>query len=223
MSAAIDGFTERIAGKGQYAIEDALQEKKDEAEMSIKDLLERDIFKANPGTDDLRSLPKLVLDSGTEGQINGTTNTWFTSVVSASGSWGSGIGRSTATNVANTLAKRNPGGMPEVILSDQTSVEAYEGSLTSQYRYMTQSPDIGAMKLAFKEIPWIWSVQATSGVMYFLHSKAIKFYVNADTDFVTTEWVKPANQDAKVSQILFAAALATCYRRKLGKTTSNAA
>jgi len=220
---SLDGFTERIAGKGEWAIEDALQEKRDEAGLSLKDQLEIDVFKASPGTDDLRSLPNIVLGSGTEGQINGTTNSWWQSAVVTGGSWASGVGRTQLTNLCNTISKRLPVGPAEVLISDQTSIEAYEGTLVAQYRYMTNKADIGLTKLLFKEIPWMWSVQATSGVIYALHSDAIKFYVNSDTDFVFTGFMKPANQDAKVGQILFAAALATCYRRKLGRSNSNAA
>ncbi len=220
---SIDGFTERIAGKGEWALEDALQEKRDEAEMSLKDLLEGDIFKASPGTGDLRSLPNIVLNSGTEGQVNGTTNSWFQSAVVTAGSWASGVGRAQLTNLCNTISKRQPTGPAEVLISDQTSVEAYEGTLVAQYRYTTNKADIGLTKLLFKEIPWMWSVQATSGVIYALHSDAIKFYVNSDTDFIFTGFMKPANQDAKVGQILFAAALTTCVRRKLGRSNSNAA
>lgn len=220
---SLDGFTERIATKGEWALADALQEKKDEAESSLKDQLEIDIFKTTPGTDDLRSLSGIVASSGTEGQISGTTNSWWQSSVATAGSWASGLGRTQLTNVCNTLSKRNPTGMPEVLLSDQTSMEAYEGTLVSQYRYTTNKADIGLVKLLFKEIPWMWSVQATSGVIYILHSDAVKFYVNSDTDFIFTGFMKPANQDAKVGQILFAAALTSPIRRKLGKTTANAA
>lgn len=220
---SIDGFTERVAGKGEYAIEDALQEKRDEAEDSMKDLLEGDIFKASPGTDDLRSLPNIVLNSGTEGQINGTTSSWWQSAVVTGGSWASGVGRTQLTNLCNTISKRQPTGPAEILISDQTSVEAYEGTLVAQYRYTTNKADIGLTKLLFKEIPWIWSVQATSGVIYALHSDAMKFYVNSDTDFLFTGFTRPANQDAKVGQILFAAALTAQVRRKLGRSNSNAA
>lgn len=220
---SIDGFTERIAGKGEWALEDALQEKRDEAEDSLKNQLEIDIFKASPGSSDLRSLPNIVAASGTEGQINGTTNSWWQSSVVTGGSWASGVGRASLTTLTNNISKRNPVGPAEVLISDQTSVEAYEGTLVAQYRYTTNKADIGLTKLLFKEIPWMWSVQATSGVIYALHSDAIKFYVNSDTDFMFTGFMKPANQDAKVGQILFAAALSSCVRRKLGKTTANAA
>jgi hypothetical protein len=220
---SIDGFTERIAGKGEWAIEDALQEKRDEAELSLKDQLEVDIFKASPGSDDLRSLPVIVLASGTEGQINGTTNSWWQSNVVTGGSWATGVGGTQLVNCMNTVAKRNPAGMPNVLISDQTSIEAYEGTIVQQYRYTATKADLGVTKLLFKETPWLWSVQGTSGVIYVLHSDAIKFYCNSDTDFVFTGFMKPANQDAKVGQILFAAALTTCARRKLGRSNSNAA
>lgn len=220
---SIDGFTERVAGKGEWAIEDALQEKRDEAENSMKDDLEVDIFSAIPGGDAIRSLPVLVLNSGTEGQINGTTNSWDQAAVVTGGSWASGVGRAQLTNLCNTLSKRNPGGMPEVLISDQTSVEAYEGTLVAQYRYTTNKADIGLKTLTFKEIPWMWSVQATSGVIYALHSDAIKYYVNSDTDFIFTGFMKPANQDAKVGQILLAHALTTPIRRKVGRSNSNVA
>lgn len=222
-SVAIDGFTERVAGKGDWAIEDALQEKRDEAENSIKDELEGDIFAASPASDDLRSLPNIVLASGTEGQINGTTNAFWQSTVVTGGSWAGGVGRTQLTNLCNTISKRPPTGPAEVLISDQTSVEAYEGTLVAQYRYTTNKADLGLTKLMFKEIPWMWSVQGTSGVIYALHSDAIKFYVNTDTDFLFTGFVKPANQDAKVGQILLACALASPVRRKLGRSNSNAA
>lgn len=220
---SIDGFTERVAGKGEWAIGDALQEKRDEAENSMKDDLEQDIFRADPPDAAIRSLPKIVLNSGSEGQINGTTSSFWQSAVVTGGSWASGVGRTQLTDLCNTISKRQPTGPAEVLISDQTSVQAYEGTLVSQYRYTTNKADIGLTKLLFKEIPWMWSVQATSGVIFALHSKAIKYYVNSGTDFLFTGFMKPANQDAKVGQILLAHALTTCIRRKLGRSNSNAA
>lgn len=221
-SLSLDGFTERV-NKGQFAIDDALDEKKEQAEMSLKEDLEIDLFAASPATNDLRSLPVIVLGSGTEGQINGTTSTWWASQVGTGGSWAAGVARPALVNLCNTIAKQNPVGMPEILVTDQTSIEGYEGSLVSQYRYTTGKADIGTTKLLFKEIPMTWGVQATSGVIYALHSKAIDLTVHSDCDFIVTPFVKPANQDARVAQILFMAALTTGNRRKLGKTTSNVA
>jgi len=222
-SFAIDGFTERIANKGESALENALEEKKAEAEDALRNDLEGDIFAASPGSADIRSLPVIVLASGTEGQINGGTSTWWQSSVVTAGSWAAGTGRQKLVNMTNTIAKRNPVGMPAHYVSDQTSVEAYENTLVANYRYSNGSPDNGATKLMFKEIPWVWSTQATSGVIYALHPKALEFVVNKETDFLATPFIKPADQDAKVAHILLALSLQTGVRRKLGKTTSNAA
>lgn len=218
VSVSIDGFTERIANASDSMLADALEEKKFQAEESLSRLLEGHLFASSPGAKDLRSLPVIVLASGTEGQINGSTSTWWQSQVTASGSFAA-QGRSDLTTLCNTLSIRNPGGMPEQLLSDQTSYEAYESSLVAQYRYTDNTPDIGAKKLLFKEIPWIWSNQANSGVIYALHSKAIELIVNSDTDFVATPFQKPVDQDARTSQVLLACCLTTGIRRKLGKLT----
>lgn len=220
----IDGFTERTAGGGGDAVlADALQTKKTQSQGAIRNLLEGDIFKASPGANDIRSLPVIVLGSGTEGQVNGTTNSWWASNVVTAGSWASGIGRTQLTNAINTAEKRPPYDGENVLLSDQTSIEAYEGTVVPQYRYEGTSADLGVKNLTFKGRKWLWSVQATSGVIYILNSEAIKFYVDKNTDFLTTPFVTPTNQDAKVSHIFITASLATCYRRKLAKTTANAA
>lgn len=219
----VDGFQTRTATVGDAALADILDEKKSFAQDDLRNLLEGDIFKASPGTNDLRSLPNIVLDSGTEGQVNGTTNTWWRALNNAGGSFAAGVGRSQLVNTINTVSKRKPIGMPELLLSDQTSYEGYEGILVNQYRFDNDKGDLGMNKaLTFKGIPWLWSVQATSGVIYILHSDAIKLYVDDNTDFLWTGFKVPTNQDAKVGHILLTAALATCYRRKLGKTTGNA-
>lgn len=221
----IDGFTERTAGGGaDTTLADALQTKKTQSQGAIRNLLEGDIFKASPGSNDLRSLPLIVLNSGTEGNVNGSTNSWFQAGNTAAGSWSTGVGRSVLVTAINTAAKRQPLGLPKYLLSDQTSQEAYETTLVPQYRFESDKGDTGLNpKLTFKGIPWDWSVQATSGVIYILHDEAIKFYVDKNTDFLSTPFTTPTNQDAKVSHIFLTAALATCARRKLAKTTANAA
>lgn len=224
VSVSVDGFSERIANAGQFKIEDVVETKKFQAEEGLSLLLEQEIFAAAPGTKSLRSLPVLILDSGTEGDINGGTNTWWQSLVTASGSWAA-QGRTDITALYNTLTVRNPTGGPELFISDQASLEFYEGSLTPQVRFSdTKMADIGIRNLLFKDTPWTFSPQATAGVVYALHSKGsnpgIQFIINSDSDFQITPFVKPADQDARVSQILFAGALVTGNRRKLGKLTN---
>lgn len=216
---SIDGFLERVANAGEWKLEDVMEEKKYQAEQALNTLLEQDIFAASPATKSMRSLATIIAASGTEGGINGTTNTWWASTVTASGSF-SARGRADLTTLVNTLSQQNPVGLPEMLVSDQTPYEAYEGSLVSQERFTdNKMVDIGIMNLKFKNIPWTWSIQGTPGVIYAVHSDALEFIVNSDTDFITSGFVTPANQDARTAKILLACSLTTGNRRKLGKLT----
>jgi len=220
VTVTIDGFTERVANAGQWKLEDIMEQKKYQAEQALDLLLEQNLFAASPGSKDIRSLATIVATTGTEGGISGTTNTWWQAQTKTSGSF-AGQGRADLTNLVNTISIQNPAGMPEMLVSDQTSFEYYESSLVAQERFTdNKMVDIGIINMKFKQIPWTWSPQATSGVIYALHSDAIEFIVNTDTDFLVTPFVTPTNQDARTSKILLACAVTTGNRRKLGKMTS---
>lgn len=219
VTVTIDGFTERVANAGDSKIEDLLETKKMQAEESLMLLLEQQMFAAVPGSKDLRSLATIILASGQEGGINGTTNTWWQSQVTASGSFAA-QGRSDLTALWNLISVQNPVGGPEMLVSDQNSFQFYESSLVSQERFTdNKMVDIGIQNLQFKATPWTWSPQATSGVIYAVHSGGLEYIVNSDTDFMVTPFVTPTNQDAKTSKILLASALVSGNRRKLGKLT----
>jgi hypothetical protein len=141
-SVTIDGFTERVAGKGEWAIEDALEDKREEATNSMKDDLERDIFRASPADEDIRSLPNLVLASGTEGQINGTTNSWHQSAVVTGGSWAAALDGLSWSTCLTRSPSASPWECPKSLCRTKPQ-EAYEGTLVAQYRYTTNKADIG--------------------------------------------------------------------------------
>lgn len=216
----IDGFTERVANAGDSKIEDILEAKKMQAEESLMLLLEQHMFQATPGSKDIQSLATIIASSGQVGGINGTTNTWWQSQVTTSGSFAA-QGRADLTNLWNLVSVQNPIGGPEMIVSDQNSFQYYESSLVAQERFTDNKlVDIGIQNLQFKTTPWTWSPQATSGVIYLVHSKGLEFIVNSDTDFYVTPFVQPTNQDARTSKILLACCFASGNRRKLAKMTS---
>jgi len=216
----IDGFSERVANAGDSRLEDLLEAKKMQAEESLSLLLEMDMFAASLVTKHIEPLTTIVATSGTVGGINGTTTTWWGAcAATASGSFAA-QGRSDITNAWNLVSVQNPIGGPEMLVSDQNSFQYYESSLVSQERFTNNKlVDIGIENLEFKTTPWTWSPQATSGVLYLLHSKGIEFIVNSDTDMLVTPFVTPTNQDARTSKILLACSLTTGNRRKLAKLT----
>jgi hypothetical protein len=217
----IDGYTERIANAGDSKLADAVSEKRADAEEALALLLEQDMFAATSAADGFNSIPEIVTNSGTVGNINGTTSTWWQASVKSNSAGWMASGRKDLANLLNTLKVRNPAGYPNVIVSDQTTQELWEDSLTAQERYNTTAPaNVGNKEVpTFKMIPWIWSTQATANTVFCLHDAAFEFTVDANTDFYVTPFTKPANQDARTGQILLAAAISTGNRRKLGKMT----
>lgn len=217
----IDGFTERVANAGDAKLEDILEAKKMQAEESLALLLEQDMFAATAVSKHLEPLTTIVATSGTVGGINGTTNTWWQACAATTSGSFAAQGRSDLTNAWNLVSVQNPIGGPEMIVSDQTSFQGYEASLVSQERFTDNKlVDIGIENLQFKATPWTWSPQATSGVIYLLHSKGLEFIVNSDTDFLVTDFVTPTNQDARTAKILLACSLTSGNRRKNAKLTA---
>jgi len=217
---SIDGFLERVANAGDQKIEDVVEEKKFQAEEALKLLLEQHLFAATPGSKDIKSLASIVAASGTVGSINGTTNTWWQSQAVTSGSFAA-QGRADLTNLWNSISVENPVGGPEMLISDQSTFERYEGTLTPEQRFQnTQAADGGFNNLTFKRTPWMWSPQATSGTIYACHSAGLEMIVNSGTDFLVKPFIEPWNQDARASKILLSCALTTGNRRKLGLMSS---
>ena len=62
--------------------------------------------------------------------------------------------------------------------------------------------------------PQIFSTD--TGRIYFLNSKYISWVVDQETDFMTTPFVRPENQDARTAQILLMAEMISANRRRLG-------
>jgi len=218
VAVTVDGFSER-ANNGKNKLEDLMTTKKMQAEEALSLRLEQDMFKATPGAKDIQSLATLIASSGTVGGINGTTSTWWTSSVTASGSFAA-QGRQDLTTAYNTVSINNPTGTADVLVSDQASFEFYESTLVPHERFTdTKMGDLGFQNLKFKNVPWIWSPQATAGVIYVISLKGLEFFVHSEADFETTPFVKPADQDAKTAQILLQCALTTGNRRKLAKLT----
>lgn len=60
------------------------------------------------------------------------------------------------------------------------------------------------------------SSSAGKSAVYFINSQAMEYVVESDTDFDTTDFVRPENQDAVTAQILWMGAVCLNNRRKLG-------
>ncbi len=121
------------------------------------------------------------------------------------------------------------GGPPDMHLTDQATYELYEAALRSQNRYTeTTRADIPFDNIAFHGKPVTWdefmanwsgatTVQsAAQGTWVMLNSKNIQIKYDAQTNFITTPFIRPENQDAKTAQILWYGASGVDARRKHG-------
>jgi hypothetical protein len=191
----------------------------DNALASLKEIIDQKLYATTQVGANITPLPQIVLASGTIGDINGTTNTWWQSSVTASGSFAA-RGLSDIRNVWDNVSVRMPSGGPDLILSDQTSYEAYEATLVPTVRYTdVYMGDLGFSNLKYKDAVWTWDPNGTSGYIYLLNSKALELVQHEKRLFTLSEWVKPANQDLMVAQIFWAGELTTKNRRKLGLLT----
>ena len=208
-----------LQNSGKAQVIDYAKAQIDNALASVKEVIDQKMFAATQVGSNIQPLTSLVDDSGTIGDINGTTNTWWQSTDTASGSFAA-RGLSDLRTAWDNVSVRMPAGGPDLILSDQTGYEAYEATLTPTVRYSDVSMgDLGFTNLKYKEAVWTWDPNCNSGYIYLLNSKALELVQHQNRLFTMSEWVKPANQDLKVAQVFWAGELTTNNRRKLARLT----
>ena len=131
----------------------------------------------------------------------------------------------------NSLS-RGGGGAPDIGLMDQMCFESYEASLDDKTRYMSTSGPVtlGFDSIKFKNQDLIWdemvpdvdggytydSSDWSTSTWMMINTNFMELVVDSGTDFITTPFVRPENQDAKVAQILAMMNLTCSNLRKQG-------
>ncbi|MEM3145979.1 MAG: phage major capsid protein [Candidatus Nitrosotenuis sp.] len=102
---------------------------------------------------------------------------------------------------------------PTLIITTQAIFEAYEKSLSPALRFSDpETADAGFMNLLFRGVPVVFDDDAPAGELRMLNSEYLRLVIGKGRNFSVTPFVRPENQDAKVSQILFYGNL-TCNNR----------
>jgi len=202
-------------------------------------------FTARSGTMDSGALgplplPALIDSNATRsvsiGNINGNTYSfWRNQAKSSTATTFAGL-KLEMNNLYNSCAK-GVGGAPDFMLGDQVAWETYWGSLQTNERYIIndkRTVDIlgGSEALAFRGAAFVWDEvvpdtetnadvvdgigSVSASTIFMVNSESMEFVTDSNTDFITTMFVRPENQDAKVAQILWMGALGMNNRRKNG-------
>jgi hypothetical protein len=222
-SVAVTGRIE-MQNMGKSQIIDIVKAKTQSALLSLKDGINKGLWasgltnQTQVGTA-VTPLATLVNNTGTVGDINGSTSTWWQSVVQASGGF-AGRGLSDMRSVWNQINVNNPQGPADLVLSDRPSYEAYESVLVPAVRISDVSMgDLGFSNLKYKEATWTFDSNAISGYIFLLNSNSLELVQHKNRLFSISEFGKPTNQDLRVAQVFWAGELTTNNRRKHGLLT----
>jgi hypothetical protein len=165
--------------------------------------------------------------SDTVGNINQSTYSWWQNRVKDFSSVTTTKGFLDATDNLFNTCSRGPGGPPQLILCDQTTFELWNSAYYAVYRRTSDTdndypfPNIkfrGAVVVWDENFPNLYAstldpTTTTGGGMIMLNFNFLKVRTESETDFIKTEFVRPANQDAKVAHILWMGNI-TCNNRK---------
>jgi hypothetical protein len=170
------------------------------------------------------------------GNINGNTYSFWRNQADSSTATTFAGYKQELNNLYNDCSK-GVGGPPDLFMGDQVAWEQYWNSLQNQERYVITDPRVvnvlgGADAIKFRNAAFIWDevvpdVETNAEVVdaigtvtvsnvHMLNSETFEWVVDSETDFITTPFVRPQDQDARVGQILWMGALGVNNRRKNG-------
>lgn len=213
--------------RGRTAISKMVNDDLDDLQASIQDYIEQAIF--SDGTMDesaaftgLDGLLPETTTSGSVGGINRASNTWWrpNSRSMSSKALSAYLVPYLRTDY-NTCAQWAGNGMsrfPDLILTDQTTHEAYEDEAYSIGRIQIpnkQLMDLGLGSLMFKGAPVMWAPNCPSGNLWMLNTNFIDFTYDPGMWLEMGEWLQIPNQPMdQVSHSLSACCMTLSNSRK---------
>jgi hypothetical protein len=213
-----------LQNMGKSQVMDIVKSKTQSALLSVKDGINKGLWtsgitnEAQVGNQ-ITPLATLINNTGTVGDINGGTSTWWQSIIQASGSFAA-RGLSDMRSVWNQINVSNPQGPADLILSDRPSYEAYESVLVPAVRISdTRLGDLGFSNLKYKEATWTFDINAIAGDIFLLNSGSLELVQHKERMFTLSEFIKPSNQDVRTAQVFWMGELTTDNRRKHGLLT----
>jgi hypothetical protein len=111
---------------------------------------------------------------------------------------------------------------PTLIVTTQDIYEAYEADAEGKKQRVTDTKmyDAGFQNLVFKGTPMIFDEDMDDEGVLMLNAEYLKFVIGKGRNFTTTPFVKPQNQDAKVSQVLWAGNIVTSKSDQHGRISN---
>lgn len=212
-SIAISRKEER-QNSGEQRIINLLDSKIQQAQISMRDALNAMSFADGTGNNskDIFGLQLLVENGAVWGSVGGidrsdALNTfWRNQWLGSVGSFNSN-GVNKMRTLYNLCSRGNE--HPDFGVTTRAVFEAFEASQVNNQRFVdSRIADSNFELLKFKGMIMGYDEQCVSAApdaLYMLNSSYLAFVVDKETDLITTDFVRPENQDAKVCQILLMA------------------
>lgn len=216
---------EKLQNSGKAAVINLVEAKIKNAEASLKNLINGDMFTGNAANDKkMLGLTQIVEATGAVGGLNpATTGQDF---------WAS---YEENTSEALTLAKmdnavtsisRGSGKTyrPNIIITTGTLFDKFNSLLVANQRFSDpKMAEAGFTNILHKGVPVTFDANCTSGVMYFLNTGFLSLRYHKDDNFTMSPTLQPTDQHADVAHLSWAGAFTTNNRKALGKLTAKTA
>lgn len=220
-SVSISRLEER-QNSGESRLINLLESKVKQCRITMSDVLNEMFYGDGTGNDskDIFGLA-LLCEPGVWGTLGGidaslTMNSFWRNKAQNHNSAGFGTSdllQATMRTGYNSASRGNE--HPDFAVTTQTIYEKYEAGLVPNERFEDKSTgDAGFTNLKFKGLVLGYDEQCPANLLYMLNSNYLEFVVDKETDLITSDFVRPENQDARTSQLLLMANLTVSNRAR---------
>lgn len=214
---------DELKNSGEPQVMSLIEAKIKQAEMSISERLNTDLFTGTAADGEVIGLDTIISTSTTIGDISGTSYTWWRGNVDSTGETLSISDMRTSKNSCNL---GNGGSNVSLIVTTQTLYEKYNSLLTATYSMNPSSSeskrlgDGGFASVEFEGVPVVFDESASSGSMYMINKDNFKLGVHQDANFARRKKAEPADQHIHVEHIVFMGQTVVDRRKSLGILSS---
>lgn len=210
---------DELKNSGQPAVMSLLEAKIKQAEMSLSEAINTDLFSGTEADDDILGLDSIISTTSELGGISGTTYSWWQGNVDSSGET---LSFSDMRTIKNSCNNGSGGSNVSIIVTTQTLFEKMHSLLTANYQMnpivkeSKRLADAGFTSLEFEGVPVVYDEAATSGSVYFINKDNFKLGIHKDANFARRKKAEPTDQHLAVEHIVLMAQTVVDRRKSLG-------
>lgn len=219
---AVITLEDELKNSGKSQIIDLVKAKIMQAENSLKELINQDMFSGTAASKEIDGVETAV-GTGTYGGIAGGTYSWWQSYVNSTSEV---LAIDQIRTGMNTVNNGAGGSKCSVMVTTQPLHEKYESLLAANLQHEVGSSseinrlgDAGFGRLGFRGVPVVYDEQVATGNWFFLNPKNSKIVIHKDADFRVVKKAEPADQHVSVQHIVTSLQFVVNRRKSLGKLT----